>query len=45
MILPKEVAEIRRGSSHFLESNHAVYGISNVVRQNISASYSQDITA
>ena len=33
MILPKEVAEIRRGPSHCLETNHVVYGISDVVRQ------------
>ena len=44
MILPKDVVEMRRGSSHCLETNHVVYGIFDVIRQNISASYPQDIT-
>ena len=37
MSLPKEVAKVRRGSSHYLETNRAIYGISNVVRKNIFA--------
>jgi len=37
MILPKKVAEMRRGQSHYLETNRAIYGISDVVRQIIYA--------
>ena len=37
LILPKEVAEMRRGPSHCLKTNRAVYGISDVVRQIIFA--------
>ena len=44
-ILPKEVAEMRRGLSHCLETNHAVYGISDVVRQIVSARCPQDTIA
>ena len=36
---------MRRGSSHYLETGRAVYGISDVVRQNISARCPQDTTA
>ena len=36
MSLPKEVAKVRRGLSHYLETNRVVYGISDVVRQIIS---------
>ena len=45
MILPKEVAEMRRGPSHCLETNHVVYGISDVVRQIVYARCPQDTTA
>ena len=45
LILPKEVAEMRRGPSHCLETNRAVYGIFDVVRQIISARCPQDTTA
>ena len=44
-ILPKEVVEMRRGPSHCLETNHAVYGKSDVVRQIVSARCPQDTTA
>ena len=37
LILPKEVAEMRRGPSHCLKTNRVVYGISDVVRQIVSA--------
>ena len=36
---------MRRGLSHCLETNRAVYGISNVVRQIVSARCPQDTTA
>ena len=39
MSLSKEVAKVRRGPSHYLETNRAVHGISNVVRKNIFARY------
>ena len=45
MILPKEVVEMRRGPSHYLETNRVVYGLSDVVRQIISACYLQDTIA
>lgn len=35
MILPKEVVEISRGPNHCLKINHVIYGIFDVVRQNI----------
>ena len=44
-ILPKEVAEMRHGPSHYLETNHVVYDISDVVRQNIFARCPQDTIA
>ena len=36
---------MRRGSSHYLETGRVVYGISDVVKQNISARCPQDTTA
>ena len=45
MILPKEAAEMRRGPSHYLETNRDIYGISDVVRQIVSARCPQDTTA
>ena len=36
---------MRRGPSHCLETNRAVYGISDVVRQIVSACCPQDTTA
>ena len=45
MILSKEVAEMRHGLSHCLETNRVVYGISEVVRQIVSARCPQDTTA
>jgi len=45
MILQKEVAEIRNGPSHYLETNCVVYSLSDVIGQIISARYSQDTTA
>ena len=39
MSLPKEVAKVRRGLSHYLETNRVVYGIFDVVRKNIFARY------
>ena len=44
MILPKEVVEMRRGPGHCLEINRAVYGISDVVRQIVSARCPHDTT-
>ena len=35
---------MRRAPSHYLETNHVAYGISDVVRQIVSAHYSQDTT-
>jgi len=37
LILPKEVADMRHGLSHCLETNRVVYGIFDVVRQIVSA--------
>ena len=45
LILPKEVAEMRRGPSHCLETNRVVYGISDVVRQIVSTRCPQDTAA
>ena len=45
LILPKEVAEMRCGPSHCLETNRAVYGISDIVSQIVSARCPQDTTA
>ena len=45
MILPKEVAEMRRGPSHCFETNRAVYGIFDVIRQIVSARCPQNTTA
>ena len=45
MILPKEVAEMRYGPSHYLETNRVVYGISDVVRQIVSTRCLQNTTA
>ena len=39
MSLPKEVAKVRRGPSHYLETNCVVYSISDVIRKNIFACY------
>ena len=36
---------MRHGPSHCLETNCAVYGISDVVKQIVSAHYPQDTTA
>ena len=36
---------MRRGPSHYLETNRAVYSISDVVRQIVSARCLQDTTA
>ena len=44
MILPKEVAQMRHGPSHCLETNHAIYSISDVVRQIVSARCPQGTT-
>ena len=44
MILPKEVVEMRRGPSHYFETNRAVYGIFDVVRQIVFAYCPQDTT-
>ena len=40
----KRGAELRRGPSHCLETNRTVYGISDVVRQIVSARCPQDTT-
>ena len=45
MILSKEVAKIKRGPSHCLETYHVVYNIFDVVRQIITARCLQDTTA
>ena len=44
LILPKEVVEVRRGPSHCLETNHAIYDISDVVRQIVFVRCPQDTT-
>ena len=31
--IPKEVTEMRCGQCHYLEINHVIYGLSDVVRQ------------
>ena len=44
MILPKEVSKMRREPSHYLKTNCAIYGISDVVRQIVSTRCPQDTT-
>ena len=45
MILPTEVAEMKRGPSHCLERYRVVYSIFDVVRQIIIARCPQDTIA
>ena len=45
MILPKEMAEMRHGLSHCLETNRVIYGISDVVRQIVFARCPRDTIA
>ena len=45
MILPTEVAEMKRGSSHCLETYRVVYSIIDVVRQIITARCPQNTIA